>query len=156
MRRFYFDRQTDVSGTSGTGAVVEGVQFSDGSVYLRWMTHLSSWAHYRSIEECVEIHGHGGATNLVWVDEVPSDPKDYASENVRWFRQPNGRKWHRVSGRLFDDTDYDGDKPVTRELSLCGVVAWVGSMYMSTPGKVGGGACRSCTKELEKRDRPTG
>ena len=30
MRRFYFDRQTDVSGTSGTGAVVEGVQFGDG------------------------------------------------------------------------------------------------------------------------------
>lgn len=150
MRRFYFDRQTDVSGTSGTGAVVEGVQFSDGSVYLRWMTHLTSWAHYRSIEECIEIHGHDGATNLVWVDEMPSDPKDYASENVRWFKQPVGRKWHRSSGRLFNDMDWSSEKPVSRDLALCGVVAWAGSMHTARPF---GSTCKSCEKEIERRGR---
>ena len=74
MRRFYFDRQTDVSGTSGTGAVVEGVQFGDGRVVLRWLTTLSSLAIYDSIEECIYIHGHDGSTNLHWVDDEPSIP----------------------------------------------------------------------------------
>lgn len=77
MRRFYFDRQTDVSGTSGTGAVVEGVEFSDGSVAVHWMTVLSSWSLYKSIEECVAIHGHNGSTNLMWVDLEASDPAEY-------------------------------------------------------------------------------
>jgi len=74
VRRFYFDRQTDASGTSGTGAVVEGVEFSDGQVVLRWRTSPhSSVAIYRSIEAAVYIHGHNGSTNLVWVDAVPSE-----------------------------------------------------------------------------------
>ena len=74
MRRFYFDRQTDVSGTSGTGAVVEGVEFSDGQVVLRWRTSPhSSVSIYKSIEAAVYIHGHDGATNLVWVDDEPSE-----------------------------------------------------------------------------------
>jgi len=74
MRRFYFDRQTDVSGTSGTGAVVEGVQFSDGSVVVHWLTALSSISVYKSIEECIFIHGHDGSTNLHWFDETASEP----------------------------------------------------------------------------------
>jgi hypothetical protein len=74
MRRFYFDRQTDVSGTSGVGAVVEGVRFSDGTVVIRWLTVLNSIAIYKSIEDCVAIHGHDGATNLMWVDHEPSVP----------------------------------------------------------------------------------
>lgn len=74
MRRFYFDRQTDVSGTSGTGAVVEGVEFSDGQVVLRWRTEHSSICIYRSVEAAIYIHGHDGATNLRWVDDEPSEP----------------------------------------------------------------------------------
>lgn len=75
MRRFYFDRQTDVSGTSGTGAVCEGVQFSDGSVVLRWRTSPhSSIAIYKNIEAAVYIHGHDGSTNLHWIDDVRWEP----------------------------------------------------------------------------------
>jgi hypothetical protein len=75
VRRFYLDRQTDVSGTSGTGAVVEGVEFSDGSCAVRWRTTPhSSLCIYRSIEAVVYIHGHDGSTNLHWVDEFASDP----------------------------------------------------------------------------------
>ena len=69
LRRFYFDRQTDVSGTSGTGAVVEGVEFSDGQVVLRWRTSPhSSIAIYKSMEAAVYIHGHDGSTNLHYID----------------------------------------------------------------------------------------
>jgi hypothetical protein len=74
MRRFYFDRQTDASGTSGVGAVVEGVLFSDGRVALRWRTERSSICIYESIEDTIFIHGHDGATGLVWVDETASEP----------------------------------------------------------------------------------
>lgn len=73
MRRFYFDRQTDVSGLSGTGAVVEGVQFSNGQVVIHWLTSLrSSMTIYESIEMAIAIHGHGGSTDLRWYDEQPS------------------------------------------------------------------------------------
>lgn len=70
MRRFYFDRTTDVSGTSGTGAVAEGVQFSDGRVALRWITagSPSSTVVYDSIDDAEAIHGHGGGTKVVWID----------------------------------------------------------------------------------------
>jgi hypothetical protein len=74
MRRFYFVRQTDVSGTSGTGAVCEGVWFSDGRVVIHWLTYLSSVAIYDSIDDAIAIHGHGGETNIVWVDDDHSLP----------------------------------------------------------------------------------
>ena len=74
MRRFYFVRQTDVSGTSGTGAVCEAVLLSDGRVILRWLTYLSSIAIYNSLEDAIAIHGHDGQTDVIWVDEEPSTP----------------------------------------------------------------------------------
>lgn len=71
MRRFVLERSQDVSGVSGTGQVVEGIQFSDGVVAIRWMVELTSTAIYNSIDELVAIHGHDGATQLVWVDDNP-------------------------------------------------------------------------------------
>lgn len=69
MHRFELHRDTDVTGISGTGPVAEGVEFSDGRVALRWCTgeHRSTvlWDDIRSVEA---IHGHNGATRLVWID----------------------------------------------------------------------------------------
>jgi hypothetical protein len=84
MRRFYFVRQTDVSGTSGTGAVCEGVMFSDGSVVLRWLTFLSSTALYKSIEDAIAIHGHDGMTDLLWIDDEPSEPPTGTERPPGW------------------------------------------------------------------------
>jgi hypothetical protein len=84
VRRFYFDRQTDVSGTSGTGAVCEGVQLSDGRVVIRWLTYLSSLAIYDSIEDAIKIHGHDGSTDLHWVDEAPSAPPTATERPLGW------------------------------------------------------------------------
>jgi hypothetical protein len=69
MRRFVLERQTDVSGTSGTGIVVEGVEFSDGSCAVRWLSALNSWALYSSIKTVIAIHGHAGSTVVRWIDE---------------------------------------------------------------------------------------
>lgn len=70
-RRFVLARDTDITGVSGTGIVAEGVEFSSGVVALTW---LSAWPtsvvfHDRGIESVQAVHGHGGATRIVWLDE---------------------------------------------------------------------------------------
>ena len=37
MRTFTVARETDASGISGTGIVMEGVEFSDGKTITRWV-----------------------------------------------------------------------------------------------------------------------
>lgn len=64
------DRQTDISGVSGTGTIVEGIEFSDGRVVLRWLVEPSSIAMYASITDVQAIHGHDGATTVRWVDDA--------------------------------------------------------------------------------------
>lgn len=64
---FALRRYEDESGVSGTGIVAQGVQFSDGTVALRWMVDLRSTALYDSIDDVVAIHGHGGRTRVVWL-----------------------------------------------------------------------------------------
>jgi len=71
MRRFHLVRVEDVSGVSGTGRVCEGLQFSDGTCVLRWLTEFRSTAVYASVEDVHRIHGHNGATRLEWVDAAP-------------------------------------------------------------------------------------
>lgn len=67
--RFLLRRTEDVTGVSGTGVVAEGIQFSDGTVVVRWVTgdHRST-VLWPSIESVVAIHGHGGATVVQWID----------------------------------------------------------------------------------------
>lgn len=85
MRRFELHRDRDVSGVSGTGVVAEGIQFDDQMVIafpddalevlppgwcrIVWLTEFSSTVLWRSVDEAMKVHGHGGATRLVWVDE---------------------------------------------------------------------------------------
>jgi len=69
MRRFVLHRSVDASGVSGVGAVAEGCQFSNGTVCLVWVTHLQSMAYYQSLAVLEGVHGHGGQTQVVWVDE---------------------------------------------------------------------------------------
>lgn len=69
FRRFVFNRKSDPSNFSGAGIVLEGVQFSDGKVSARWVVgnHRSS-VYYDSVDDAITIHGHDGATELVWID----------------------------------------------------------------------------------------
>ena len=69
MRRFRLRRTVDVSGVSGTGIVAEGVEFTDGSVAMRWPGESPSTAVWPSIEAVIAIHGHGGTTTVEWLDE---------------------------------------------------------------------------------------
>ena len=71
MRRFELHRDADTSGVSGTGVVAQGVQFDDGACALHWLSQHTSTAVYASAGDIEAIHGHGGLTRLVWVDEPP-------------------------------------------------------------------------------------
>ncbi len=103
-RPFALYRRSDVTGVSGTGIVAEGAAFSDGTAVLRW---LSDWPtsvvfHDRGIEAIEAIHGHGGATQVVWLSdeleplaemEAERDRLADAIRRVRdlrddWYRRP--------------------------------------------------------------------
>jgi hypothetical protein len=68
-RRFELVRHTDVSGVSGTGVVAEGIEWSDGTVALRWGGRFPTttiWQH--GIDAVLTVHGHQGATTIRWLD----------------------------------------------------------------------------------------
>lgn len=69
-RRFELHRDADVTGISGVGVVAEGIEASDGAVLLRWVVgeHRSSviWPGMAAVDA---IHGHGGQTRVVWLDD---------------------------------------------------------------------------------------
>lgn len=71
MRMFVLERGEDATGISGTGVVAEGVEFSDGTVALRWVVgrHLSM-VMWESLEDVVAVHGHEGMTKVVRVSEA--------------------------------------------------------------------------------------
>lgn len=68
MRRFRLVRKEDVSGVSGTGVVAEGIEFSDGTAVLRWLTMGGSTGVYGGVAHLVSIHGHNGATEVEFLD----------------------------------------------------------------------------------------
>lgn len=69
MRPFQLHRRADVTGVSGTGVVAEGVEFSDGTVALRWCgkNPTSVVFHDNGIESVETIHGHDGLTTVVFL-----------------------------------------------------------------------------------------
>lgn len=73
LRLFNLVRATDVSGVSGTGVVAEGVQFSDGSCVMRWLSDKTSTAIYKDADRLISIHGHEGATKIDWKSTIKLD-----------------------------------------------------------------------------------
>ncbi|MFJ9799874.1 hypothetical protein [Streptomyces sp. NPDC101145] len=76
-RRFYLLRHTDITGVSGTGIVADGVQWPDGTASVRWRGPRPSTVHWDRIDDAITIHGHGGATEIVWLDH-DTTPVDHA------------------------------------------------------------------------------
>jgi hypothetical protein len=86
-RFFVLLRSEDVSGVSGTGVVAEGCVFSNGRVALQWLTNgLESIAIHESINSLEQIHGHGGRTCIMFLDEIlvipqlPHNERDAVSQ----------------------------------------------------------------------------
>ncbi len=69
VRSFVMCRRSDESGVSGTGNVLEGVQFSDGTVVLQWTSQPASTVIWGSFEDFWQIHVASHPTNatvLTW------------------------------------------------------------------------------------------
>ena len=66
VRTFEFHRDADVTGVSGTGVVADGVTFDDGVTVVRWRGETRSTVVWPSVEDAIAVHGHDGATRLVY------------------------------------------------------------------------------------------
>ncbi|WP_174816991.1 hypothetical protein [Nocardia brasiliensis] len=66
IRTFEFHRDQDVTGYNGTGVVADGVTFADGVTVVHWRGQRRSTVVWPSVEDAIAVHGHDGATRLVW------------------------------------------------------------------------------------------
>ena len=72
MKLFHLYRSEDQTGVSGTGPVVEGVEFTNGWCAIRWLSERSTLCFYQSMSDVRSIHGHGGRSELVVHDFEPA------------------------------------------------------------------------------------
>lgn len=83
-RGFQLHRDHDVSGVSGEGVVADGICYDEAyPVYLpdatlempagwcviAWRGEHRSTVLWASVESAIAVHGHHGATRLVWTDD---------------------------------------------------------------------------------------
>jgi hypothetical protein len=83
LRRFLFVRDEDVSGVSGVGVVAEGTEFTDGSIVIRWLSHMASFGTFANIKAFQSIHGHNGKGKIEWLDPEPTDEEPKKSTSKR-------------------------------------------------------------------------
>jgi hypothetical protein len=86
MRTFQLNRKQDISGVSGTGIVADGVIFPNGRVALCWRGEISSTVLYDKIEDVEKIHGHGGATEIQYIDDPDYNCECGDSQCICWTR----------------------------------------------------------------------
>lgn len=78
-RRFHLQRTVDITGASGTGHVADGIQWPDGTVSIHWRGDRPSTVIWPRIEDAEAVHGHNGATRIVWDDMEDGGPHVYLS-----------------------------------------------------------------------------
>ena len=82
LRTFEFHRDRDVTGYSGTGVVADGVTFDDGTTVVRWRGERRSTVVWPSVEDAIAVHGHDGATRLVWTGEAADPEPTFAARHM--------------------------------------------------------------------------
>jgi len=69
-RLFIVDRRKDQSGISGIGVIAEGVEFTDGTAVMRWITETVTTSFFENMGDLRKIHGHRGETVIRYLDEI--------------------------------------------------------------------------------------
>jgi hypothetical protein len=72
IRKFHLNRVKDESGVSGTGIVAVGVVLPSGRAIMEWTstrTGIPGFELHDNVENVEAIHGHAGATEIVFDDE---------------------------------------------------------------------------------------
>jgi hypothetical protein len=72
-RRFVIERKEDPTGVSGTGPVIDGVLWPDGTVSVRWRGDDPSFVNWLSLAAAERIHCFGGHSRIVWIDKDVAD-----------------------------------------------------------------------------------
>ena len=75
IKTFYLMRHSDVNGLSGTGVVAVGVVYPDGKAHMQWTSYKKSFEMHENVESLMDIHGHAGATELVYGDPPCEEDK---------------------------------------------------------------------------------
>ncbi|MEU1373014.1 hypothetical protein ABZ442_05030 [Streptomyces triculaminicus] len=75
-RTFVLQRDVDHSGVSGTGVVADGCLWPDGTATIRWRGPRPSTVHWQRLDDAIAVHGHGGATRIIWTDEATEATPD--------------------------------------------------------------------------------
>lgn len=69
IKTYYLQRNVDHSGNSGTGKVAQVFELEDVGAVLVWgddnPLNVSSVVVYKSVDDLIKVHGHGGDTVLV-------------------------------------------------------------------------------------------
>jgi hypothetical protein len=116
VRRFQLERDVDVSGVSGTGAVAFGAQAPDGTCVLWWASGLESTTIYPNMETLLAIHGHGGMTRAIYIDPDTWEGATRASgdgDGGEAGRAPGtvGANGHSTNGQSSNGRPHAGDEP---------------------------------------------
>ena len=83
---FTLHRHSDPSGVSGVGVVAEGWESSDGkTVVIKWLSATPSVCIYQDIRHVKALHGHGGATEIVWDTPTQYTP---TATNSKYVHDP--------------------------------------------------------------------
>jgi hypothetical protein len=82
MRTFHVIRIEDVSGVSGTGVIAEGVLFSNGKVFVNWLSMHKIVEMADSVAEWQAVHGHEGRTQIQWDDEKSEEAEPEKKKTV--------------------------------------------------------------------------
>lgn len=103
-RTFHLQRDIDITGASGTGHVADGVVWPDGTVTIRWRGERASTVNWNDLDDAEAVHGHGGATTIVFDDGAPADYgkfqqalsllREVTSEEDCWFDHSGGCQAH--------------------------------------------------------------
>ncbi len=76
-------RSRDISGKSGTGWVMAGYAFPDGSTVTRWVNSplgIATTTLWDSVEQILKVHEHDlKDTHLVWLKEFPTSGEPWVA-----------------------------------------------------------------------------
>ncbi|MCX3059591.1 hypothetical protein [Streptomyces beihaiensis] len=86
-RLFVLRRDQDVTGVSGRGDVADGVQWPDGTAVLRWRERPST-AVWDSLDLMLSVHGHDGATRVVWAEDEAQARHDFTASILNAYDLP--------------------------------------------------------------------
>ncbi|MGW6197276.1 hypothetical protein ACWF0M_14130 [Kribbella sp. NPDC055110] len=95
MRRFELFSKRDPSGGVGTGIVAIGVEFPSDEqgtawVALKWLGANPGIAFWPSVDDLLEVHGHLGAAEVLWLDPDEADQSEESSAETTQCHQGYG------------------------------------------------------------------